>query len=119
MTDEEKEVEFNRKNLEQVDWNLPGMEEITPQQRETLTRSILNGDIVNSIHSLGWSLWPTKNRGYYDEVWLRCIARFIEIQNKPFWDDYEKYCDGLMEAEDDDGYDRHGVRVPDEPVDWP
>ena len=41
------------------------VEAFSDRQKETLIRCIQLGDIVNSIHSLGWALWPTKNRGYY------------------------------------------------------
>jgi hypothetical protein len=103
-----EEAAIYSRNLEKVDWKLPGMEKFHEHQIKTLKRSIEIGTIVNSIHSLGWSLWPTKNEGYYDEHWLRTIADFIEIQNKPFWDEYEKYCeeqhqrDEENNVEDDD-----------------
>ncbi len=78
--------------LEQVDWNLPGMENFSKDNKEYLTRFILDGTLVNDATCLGWALWPTKNEGFYDEKILRVIADFIEIQNKPFWDDYAAYC---------------------------
>lgn len=78
--------------MEQVNWLLPGMEKFSDQQLNAIKRSLDNEDIVNSIHCLGWALWPTENRGYYDSDWLRVIADFLEIQNKPFWDEYEAYC---------------------------
>lgn len=87
----EEQAEYN-KTLEQVNWDLPGMEKFDDRTKEIFIRSIQQGDIVNSIHSLGWALWPTKNRGYYDSHHLRQIADFLEIQNKPFWDEYKAYC---------------------------
>ncbi len=48
---------------------------------------------------MGWSLWPTKNTGYYDTEHLRAIADFLEIQNKPFWDAYDRYCEEQMATE--------------------
>ena len=91
MTDEEK-TEYE-KNLAKVDWNLPGMENFSDERKKNLSRAILNGTIVDGLACLGWALWPTKNEGYYDEAWLRCIADFLEIQNKPFWDSYDKWCE--------------------------
>lgn len=90
LTEEEKR-EYED-TLAKVDWGLPGMEGIDKRDRDSITRSILSGDIVNSYYCMGWALWPTCNRGYYDERWLRKIADFLEIQNKPFWDEYEEYC---------------------------
>lgn len=83
--------------MEQVNWFLPGMEKFSEQQLSAIKRSLDNEDIVNSIHCLGWALWPTENRGYYDSEWLRVIADFLEIQNKPFWDEYEAYCQAQQE----------------------
>ena len=91
LTPEEK-AEYEQM-LEKVDWNLPGMEVFGEDSLRWIKRSILDEDIVNAIACLGWGFWPTKNRGYYDEHSLRKIADFIEIQNKPFWDEYERYCD--------------------------
>lgn len=88
----EQRAEYD-KMLAQVQWDLPGMEKFDDRERQHFIRSIQQGDIVTSIHSLGWALWPTTNRGYYDSENLRRIADFLEIQNKPFWDDYERYCD--------------------------
>lgn len=94
MTEEEEYQE----NLDKVDWGLPGMENFTEQDKMILERCILGGDIVNSVSCLGWALWPTSNKGYYDENHLRRIADFIEIQNKPFWDEYDQWC---LEHQDD------------------
>ena len=88
----EEQAEY-RRSLEQVDWTLPGMEKFDQRTLDSFKRSIEQGDIVNSIHSLGWALWPTVNRGYYDSDHLRQIADFLEIQNKPFWDEYDRYCE--------------------------
>lgn len=90
LSNDEK-TEF-AKMLTQVNWTLPGMEVFSDREKEILIRSIQLGDIVNSIHSLGWALWPTKNRGYYDSEHLRMLAAFLEIQNKPFWDEYDNWC---------------------------
>lgn len=87
----EQQIETD-KTLAEVKWDLPGMEQFNDHQRETLIRCIQGGDIVNSIHCLGWALWPTQNKGYYDSDHLRMIATFLEVQNKPFWDEYEAYC---------------------------
>jgi hypothetical protein len=79
--------------LEQVDWDLPGMENIGEDMTRWLVRLIREGELINSIHCLGWGFWPTKNGGYLDERTLRVLADFIEIQNKPFWDEYDKWCE--------------------------
>ncbi len=51
------------------------------------------GMLVNSIDSLGWGFWPSKgDGGYFDEHALRVLADEIERRNKPFWDQYEEYC---------------------------
>ncbi len=88
---EEQKIEY-AKTLAEVKWDLPGMEQFSDNQRQVLIRCIQGGDIVNSIHCLGWALWPTQNKGYYDTEHLRMIATFLEVQNKPFWDEYEAYC---------------------------
>ncbi len=88
---EEAKAEYERM-LEQVDWDLPGMENIGEDMTRWLVRLIREGELINSIHCLGWGYWPTKNGGYLDERTLRVLADFIEIQNKPFWDEYEAYC---------------------------
>lgn len=95
-TDEEK-AEYTR-NLEKVNWELPGMEQFDERTTEWIKRTILDGDIVEAICCLGWSLWPTTNHGYYDEWHLRKIADFLEIQNKPFWDSYEKQYENPEES---------------------
>jgi len=91
---------MGRDTLEKVDWTLPGMEKFTEDQRRLLERLIENEDIVHSLSSLGWALWPTSNRGYYDENFLRMIADFIEIQNKPVWDEYDKWCQENIDEND-------------------
>lgn len=91
MTDEEK-AEYER-NLAKVDWRLPGMAKFDDDEREHIERMILGGDIVDSIHCNGWAFWPTENKGYYDARILRRIAGFIEIQNKPMEDAYDKWCE--------------------------
>ena len=80
--------------LEKVDWTLPGMEKFSADDIAFFKRDIADpdGGIVNSIHCLGWAYWPVRNKGYLDEQLLRVIADFIEIQNKPFWDEYDAYC---------------------------
>lgn len=78
--------------LSKVDWNLPGMEKFNEENVRCFTKLILGGDLVTDISCTGWALWPTSNKGFYPDYFLRQIADFIEIQNKPFWDDYEKYC---------------------------
>lgn len=88
--------------MEQPDWNLPGMENISEHDIRWLKKSIENEDIVKSIHCLGWAFWPTKNVGYYDERTLRVMADFIEIQNKPFWDEYDAYCEQELRARDEE-----------------
>jgi len=79
--------------LDKVDWTLPGMEKFSEADIRFLKKTITDEDLVNSIHCLGWALWPTTNRGYYNEDVLRKLADFIEIQNKPFWDEYDKHCE--------------------------
>ncbi len=85
-------------------WFLPGMEKFSEQQLSALKRAIDDTSIVNSIHCLGWALWPTKNQGYYDSEWLRTIADFLEIQNKPFWDEYETYCNSNEPLDDEESF---------------
>ena len=97
----EQQIEYD-KTLSEVKWDLPGMEQFNDHQKETLIRCIQGGDIVNSIHCLGWALWPTENKGYYDTEHLRMIATFLEVQNKPFWDEYEAYCASLPEPTEDE-----------------
>ncbi len=89
---EEAKAECERM-LEQVDWNLPGMENIDEDMTLWIVRLIREGELINSIHCLGWGFWPIKNGGYLDERTLRVLADFIEIQNKPFWDEYDKWCE--------------------------
>lgn len=91
----EDEISFVIKNLELVDENLPGMEDFTSDQLRTIIRMICDLDIVNDISCLGWSFWPYENKGYYDENLLDTISKFIRIQNKPFWDDYYKWCEEI------------------------
>lgn len=86
--------------MKEPDWSLPGMEKFSEEQIRHLKRAIENRNIVESIHCLGWALWPTDNRGYYDSGFLRTIADFLDIQNKPFWDEYDKACE---EAAQNDG----------------
>ena len=88
---EEEEIEC-AKTLAKVNWSLPGMESLTDYQKTALIRYIQHGDIVCSLHCLGWAFWPTENRGFYDATSLRTIATFLEIQNKPMWDEYDDYC---------------------------
>lgn len=76
--------------LTKVDWAAPGMEKFTERELKYLRRCIEQEDIVCSIHSLGWALWPTTNRGYYDSDLLRKIADFLEIQNKIYWKGYDE-----------------------------
>lgn len=82
------------------------MEEFSESDVEFFKRSIGSEDsaIVNSVHSLGWALWPVKNQGYYNEDTLRKIARFIEIQNKPLWDGYDEYCKNIEVTGYEDEY---------------
>lgn len=87
--------------LDKVNWSLPGMENFTPERVRNLTKAIEDELIVHSIHCLGWALWPTKNEGYYDTAWLRCIADFLEIQNKPWLDEYDEYCEQMGVPEED------------------
>jgi hypothetical protein len=98
------ELEEYKRNLGKVDWDLPGMDKFGEDTRRWLTKAILDGDIVEAMCSLGWSFWPTTNRGYYDERHLRAIADFLEIQNKPFWDSYEKYCSECEDLWTDDDF---------------
>lgn len=86
------EIDTKEEALAKVDWSLPGMEKISEDNKKFLTKLILEEDLVNSVHCLGWAFWPTKNNGYLDERLLRLLADFIEIQNKRFWDEYDKYC---------------------------
>lgn len=86
--------------LDRVKWDLPGMDKFSEEDIAFFKRDILKGEgIVDSIHSIGWSYWPTANNGFLNEHLLRKIADFIEIQNKPFWDDYEAYCASLEPLE--------------------
>ena len=87
--------------MDKVDWSLPGMDKFSSDdiaffKRDIATEQNPDGALVNSIQSLGWAYWPIKNKGYLDERLLRKIADFIEIQNKPFWDEYEA---GLINAD--------------------
>jgi hypothetical protein len=83
---------MGEQNLEKVDWTLPGMDKLGDDMIRWITRLIKDEEVVNDISCLGWAFWPVKNGGYLDERTLRVLADFIEIQNKPFWDDYERYC---------------------------
>jgi len=99
---EEEQKEY-ASNLDKVDWGLPGMDAFSERDIDYFKRSILAGDIVESMSCLGWALWPTENKGFYDTSSLRMIASFLEIQNKPFWDEYDKYCEeSLSQPEDID-----------------
>lgn len=93
---------MGRNALSKVDWTLPGMEKFSEDDIRFFKRELEDeeGGIVYSIQCLGWGFWPISNRGYLDEHLLRKIADFIEIQNKPFWDDYEKYCQETMDEND-------------------
>lgn len=106
LTDEKK-LEYE-KILATVDWNLPGMEKFDAITSDWLTRLILDGQLVNSIVCLGWGFWPTQNRGYLNDYYLRILADFIEIQNKPFWDEYEDYVDSKEATEDIHGWGGQG-----------
>ena len=94
----DKDSAVIKSKLAAVNWELPGMEKFSKDDIAFFKREIGHekGGIVKSLHSLGWSYWPIANRGYLDHRLLRVIADFIEIQNKPFWDDYE-----AMNAEED------------------
>jgi hypothetical protein len=94
----DKDSAVTKSQLAAVNWELPGMEKFSKDDIAFFKREIGHekGGIVKSLHSLGWSYWPIANRGYLDHRLLRVIADFIEIQNKPFWDDYE-----AMNAEED------------------
>jgi len=89
-------------SLDTVDWNLPGMEKFSEHTKDWLTRLIKEDQLVNQLASLGWSFWPTRNIGFFDERSLRNLADFIEIQNKPFWDGYEEYCKQSLESEEEE-----------------
>ena len=84
--------------LERVDMDLPGMEAFSFDDCLLLTRLIERGDLVYTVSSLGWAFWPTNNSGYYDARLLRMMADFIAIQNKPFEDEYDRYCQESAEA---------------------
>ncbi len=84
------------------DWTLPGMELIFEHDKDWLKKAIEQEDIVNSVDCLGWGFWPTQNRGYYDERVLRVMADFLEIQNKPFWDEYHAYCEQELRTRDEE-----------------
>lgn len=84
---------MGRDVLSKVDWTLPGMEKISKDMNRWLIRIIEDEELVHSIACLGWAFWPTKNGGYLDQQTLRVLADFIEIQNKPFWDEYDAYYD--------------------------
>ena len=107
LTDEEK-AEYTAQ-VEKVDWTLPEMEKVSESNRLLLTRLICDGTIVNSIRSMGWAFWPTKNKGYYDPWLLRLIADFTEAQNKPFWDEYEKWSEENELREDCDCEDEDEI----------
>jgi cell division septum initiation protein DivIVA len=94
----DKDSAVIKSRLAAVNWELPGMEKFSKDDIAFFKREIGHekGGIVKNLHSLGWSYWPIANRGYLDHRLLRVIADFIEIQNKPFWDDYE-----AMNAEED------------------
>jgi hypothetical protein len=92
------EEEYQR-TLDKIDWALPGMELFPAAFMRLIIRMVKEGDLVHEMCCLGWAYWPTKNRGYLDSGVLRHIADFIDIQNKPFWADYERYCDAERERE--------------------
>jgi hypothetical protein len=54
------------------------------------------GSLLNEISSLGWAFWPhNKNgmyTGFFDSNLLRQLADELDRRNKPFWDEYDKYC---------------------------
>lgn len=74
-----------------ANWDLPGLDKFSEEDRRFIELCITQEDIVFSIHSMGWAYWPVKNRGFLNERMLRLIADFIEAQNKPFWDECEKH----------------------------
>ena len=61
-----------------------------------------DGMLLDTISSLGWGFWPMnkdgKYTGYLDEGALRALADEIERRNKPFWDEYNKYCEDLEKS---------------------
>lgn len=88
---------MGRNTLNKVDWSLPDLKKFSEAdiaffKRNIYTEDNPDGAIVNSIASVGWSYWPRTNQGFLDANLLRKIADFIEICNKPFWDEYDKYC---------------------------
>jgi hypothetical protein len=101
--------------LERVDLTLPGMEAFTEEDCRWLIRCIEQGDLVYTISSLGWALWPTENRGYYDARLLRKLADFIEVQNKPMEEEYDRHCASLV-IEDLVG--EHGRPMPQASIDF-
>src|SRR5688572_16616515 len=66
------------------------------------------GVLRDEISSIGWAFWPkdqnNQQMGFFDEDSLRRLADEIERRNKPFWDEYNKYCiehqDELLEPVD-------------------
>jgi hypothetical protein len=70
------------KSLSKEDWWFAKLEEV--------------GVLRNEISSLGWAFWPKNQNdeqmGFFDEGSLRRLADEIERRNKPFWDEYERYC---------------------------
>ena len=78
--------------LDCVDWNLPGMEQFNEKDKQCLISLIEKGNIVLSYFiTEGWAFWPTRNEGYYNSRLLRNIANFLDIQNKPFLDEQDRY----------------------------
>ena len=92
---------MGRDALNKVDWTLPGMEKFSNEDIAFFKRDIIKEDssIVNSIDCLGWAYWPITNHGYLNARLLRKIADFTEIQNKPWEDEYDRYCSEQAELE--------------------
>ena len=90
MTNDKDSAVINSQ-LDAVNWKLPGMEKFSESDIAFFKREIAHKQaaLVHTLPSLGWAYWPTTNRGFLDAPLLRRIADFIEIQNKPFWDEYE------------------------------
>jgi len=63
------------------------------------------GSLVKDTAMLGWGFLPnekTARGGYFDESALRALADEIERRNKPFWDEYDKYCASLPVLDEKD-----------------
>jgi hypothetical protein len=63
------------------------------------------GSLLNDPAMLGWGFLPneqTAKGGYFDEHTLRILADEIERRNKPFWDEYDRYCEELAKLNPDE-----------------